>query len=303
MTNPIASAGNRRGGSRTARAWDAPLDRGHDPDVHRRKSVRLRGYDYSQAGAYFVTIVTQGRECLFGDVVGDTMQLNGAGRLARAAWEGLPRRFPGIGLDVFVVMPNHVHGIIVIDESVGASLVGAQDGDDAGMSERGRATMGIGGMERATTRVAPTGSGDAACEGADVFDESVGASLVGAQGGDDAGMSERGRAATGDGGMERATTRIAPTGCGDDIGERERATTRVAPTLGDVVGAYKSIVTVEYARGVRANGWRRFRGRLWQRNYYEHVIRDEREFHLAREYIVNNPLQWSLDRENPDAHR
>ena len=179
------------------------------------------------------------------------MQLNGAGRLARAAWEGLPRRFPGVGLDTFVVMPNHVHGIIVIDESVGASLVGAQDGDHAGMADG----------ERAAARVV---------------------------------------------GAERATTRVAPTGCGNDAGERaerERATTRVAPTLGDVVGAYKSIVTVEYARGVRANGWRRFRGRLWQRNYYEHVIRDERELHLAREYIVNNPLQWSLDRENPDAHR
>ena len=135
-------------------------------DRQSRRSIRLKGYDYSQAGAYFVTIVTQERVCLFGDVVGDTMQLNGAGRLARAAWEGLPRRFPGVGLDTFVVMPNHVHGIIVIDESVGASLVGAQDGDHGGMSDgerattrvggAGRATTRVGGTERATTRVAPT---------------------------------------------------------------------------------------------------------------------------------------------------
>ena len=179
MTNPTESAGNRRDGSGTARAGDAPLDRGYDPDVHRRRSVRLRGYDYSQAGAYFVTIVTQDRVCLFGDVVGDTMQLNGAGRMARAAWEGLPRRFPGVGLDTFVVMPNHVHGIIVIDESVGASLVGAQDGDHAGISDGGRAT----------TRVAPTGCGD----------------------GDHGGMSDGERATARVGGTERATTRVAPT--------------------------------------------------------------------------------------------
>ena len=111
---------------------------GHDASwsEHRRRSIRLKGYDYSQPGAYFVTIVTQDRLCLFGDVVEDRMRLNGAGEMAKTAWEGLPRRFRGIGIDVFVVMPNHVHGIIVIDEPVGVSLVGAQDG--------GRATTRVG---------------------------------------------------------------------------------------------------------------------------------------------------------------
>ena len=66
-----------------------------------------------------------------------------------------------------------------------------------------------------------------------------------------------------------------------------------------MVGAYKSVTTVEYVRGVKAYGWRRFAGRLWQRNYYEHVIRDEGELDRAREYIVNNPLKWALDRDNP----
>ena len=69
--------------------------------------------------------------------------------------------------------------------------------------------------------------------------------------------------------------------------------------MGDVVGAYKSVTTVEYVRGVKAYGWRRFAGRLWQRNYYEHVVRSEGELARAREYIVNNPLRWALDRENP----
>ena len=86
--------------------------------------------------------------------------------------------------------------------------------------------------------------------------------------------------------------------------DRTTAAPRVAPTiatrsLGDVVGAYKSITTVEYVRGVKTNGWQGFRGRLWQRNYYERIIRNENELNRAREYIANNPLLWELDRENP----
>ena len=144
--------------------------------------------------------------------------------MVKEVWENLPRRFPTVELDVFVVMPNHIHGIVLMDQLVGASLVGALDGDDA----RAEVT---------------TGAGD------------------------------------------RAATRAAPTGV----------------ALGDVIGAYKSITTVEYARGVKSDRWRRFNGRLWQRNYYEHIIRDEDELVRAREYIVNNPLQWALDGENPEA--
>lgn len=86
----------------------------------------------------------------------------------------------------------------------------------------------------------------------------------------------------------------------DDVG----ATTRVAPTVGgwsvgDVVGAFKSRTTVSYTRGVRRSAWPAFRGRLWPRNYYEHVTRNDQSLHRTREYIVNNPLQWDLDRENP----
>ena len=184
------------------------------PEARRRRSIRLKGYDYSRTGAYFVTTVTQNRLCLFGDVVGDEMHLNEAGIMAQEMWETLPHRFPGRDLDAFVIMPNHIHGIIAINEPVGASLVSAQDNSMA-------------------------------------------------------------------------------TG--------ERATTRVAPTLGDVMGAYKSLTTIEYARGVTTWGWQSFDRRLWQRNYYERVIRDGRELDRAREYIANNPMQWALDSENPDV--
>ena len=184
----------------------------------RRQSTRLKGFDYAQVGAYFVTIVTQDRLCLFGYVAEDKMFLNQAGELIEAIWGELPSRYPEIHLDSFVVMPNHVHGIIVIGRPVGVPLVGTQNDTDS---------------------------------------RTLDADL--------------------------------------------RATTRVAPTLGDIVGAFKSITTVGYARRVRSGEWDRFHRRLWQRNYYEHVIRDSDELNRAREYITNNPLKWELDRENPAA--
>jgi REP element-mobilizing transposase RayT len=85
-----------------------------DADKRHRRSVRLKGYDYSASGAYFVTICTQNRACLFGEVRNGAVALNRAGEIAQSSWNGLPARFSWIGLDAFVVMPNHVHGIILV---------------------------------------------------------------------------------------------------------------------------------------------------------------------------------------------
>ena len=191
-----------------------------DPERHHRRSIRLPGYDYAGPGAYFVTICTQGRVCLFGEIVEGKLFPNDAGRMVQAVWDELPVQFLGISVDAFVVMPNHIHGIIVWTAPVGAPLVGAQSDTPT------------------TTGVGATGQG---------------------------------------------------------------ATTRVAPTLGDVVGAYKSLTTLGYVRGVKTMGWQAFPGRLWQRNYFEHVIRDETSLGRIREYIANNPQHWELDRENPQS--
>ncbi len=221
----------------------------HDA-LRRRRSIRLKGYDYSGAGAYFVTIVALGRLCLFGEVVGEEVRLNEAGTMARRTWETLSRRFPGIGIDAFVVMPNHIHGIVIIDPAnaasatVGVPLVGTPDATH---------TPDAPGRARATTRVA--------ANAADVPDRRA-----------------------------RATTRVAPTGAPNT-------------TLGDVVGAYKSLTTVEYASGVGTLNWPPFERRLWHRNYYEHVVRNEESLSLIRQYILDNPAQWVLDRENPAALR
>lgn len=78
-----------------------------------KASLRLRGYDYSQAGYYYVTICTEECRCFFGDIIEGNVHLNDSGKIVQAVWDDLPRRFPGVTLDEYIIMPNHMHGIIV----------------------------------------------------------------------------------------------------------------------------------------------------------------------------------------------
>lgn len=171
----------------------------------RRRFIRLQRYDYSRAGAYFVTVCSQIRQCLFGDIAAGAMRLSPLGRIVKEQWNVIPQRFPVVELDEFVAMPNHLHGIFVI---VGAPLAGAQ-----GVTERDT-----------------------------------------------------------------------------------RATARVAPTVGDIIGAYKSLCVHHCLKWIKPQAPNRILGKLWQRNYWEHIIRHDRELHEIREYINNNPAQWQLDK-------
>ncbi len=88
----------------------------YNPDIHHRRSIRLKGYDYSQAGAYFVSICTNNRECLFGEITEGKMVLNEAGQMVADSWEWLAKQYDHVSLDECVVMPNHLHGIIVVND-------------------------------------------------------------------------------------------------------------------------------------------------------------------------------------------
>lgn len=198
-------------------------------DTHHRRSIRLQGYDYAQAGAYFVTICIQNRECLFGKVVNREMMFNDAGQMVKAVWDGLPNRFPFIELDQFCVMPNHAHGIVV-----------------------------LAGHRSAQSHHPPHAPGDQ---------------------------------------QDRPYTTVRTTGDYKDRPYKARGT--LEGTVGRVIQAFKSITIYEYIMGVRRHEWRPFEGRLWQRNYYEHIIRNEDSLNRIREYIATNPLRWELDRENP----
>jgi putative transposase len=172
--------------------------------IHHRRSIRLKGYDYSLSGAYFITICVEGGACLLGSVAEDLMHENSAGVLVKNCWLALTDRFDGVDIDTTIVMPNHIHGIIFLS------------------------------------------------------------------------------------GVDEATTDSNPAG--------DWAATRAAPTLGDIVGAFKSITTNEYIRGIRDIGRPAYQGRFWQRNYWERIIRNERELDAIQKYINSNPANWKKDK-------
>ncbi len=156
------------------------MDKRYDPNIHHRRSIRLPGYDYAQPGAYFVTLCTQGRENLFGQISEGQMQLSYAGQVVTDCWNALPRHFPEVELDTFVMMPDHIHGILLLTNA------------------------------------------------------------------------------------------------------------RTEPhSLGTILHTFKSVSTRRIHRMGGSTG-----RRMWQRGYYEHILRDEADLDRAREYIALNPTRW-----------
>jgi len=200
---------------------------GRDTNPPDRRSLRLRGYDYALPGAYFVTVCVQNRECLFGEIVGGEMRLNDTGRIVANTWLALPDRFPSVGVGAFVVMPDHVHGIIIVADVSRADVSRAQQ------------AAPLRGMEPARPGV---GAGLALPAGTDVS----------------AGVHVSAGAASS------------------------------APTLGDVVRAFKSISAISVNRSLGRTG-----RSLWQRNYYEHVVRGESDLRQILDYIARNPAEWN----------
>ncbi len=186
-----------------------------NPDIHHRQSIRLKHHDYSSPGAYFVTICVHEKQILLGDVQESQVVPNHAGNVVLEVLQSLPQRFPDVVIDIFVIMPNHVHVIIEIAEPQPVT-VGAQF-------------------------IAPLPASEDGVHGA-----------------------------THEGAIYRA------------------------PTLGEVVRAFKAVSAMRIRREI---GLTHF---AWQRNYFERVIRSDRELDDTRAYILENPLCWHLDEENPN---
>ncbi len=119
-----------------------------NPDIHHRRSIRLDGYDYSREGVYFFTICTQNRECVFGEVMGGRVLLSDAGEMICKWWAEMLRKFPLVESDEFILMPNHLHGIVTID-------VGATGGSPT-LCARPDTDTGFPHAEGRPHRVAPT---------------------------------------------------------------------------------------------------------------------------------------------------
>lgn len=190
----------------------------YNPNKHHRRSVRLKGYDYSQTGLYYITICVQNRACLFGKIENGNMILNDAGHMIENEWLKLTERFKNIVLHEYVIMPNHFHAIL---EIVGTNVMISQNNTTI-RNENGEPNLYAKGQ--------PQG--------------------------------------------------IAPTN---------------GKTVGDMIGAFCSITTVEYIRSVKNNNWQPFDKKIWQRNYWEHIIRDGQSHEKILEYIITNPENWNND--------
>lgn len=184
----------------------------YDREKHHRKSIRLRGYDYASAGAYFITICTHQRQCLFGEIINGAMQLSKYGTIAATEWVRSAGIRQEIELGEWVVMPNHFHGIVFIQETKNNR---AQDTENRAQN------------------------------------------------------------------MERAQSLAPLRG-------------RKPKSLSTLVAGFKMAVTTQINcdRDTPKNP-------VWQRNYYENIIRDEIIFEKIREYVLNNPLSWEQDQLHP----
>ena len=230
----------------------------YNSNIHHRRSIRLKGYDYTQQGAYFVTICTHQRNCLFGEIVDGEIKLNTNGEIARGSWLSIPRHFKNVELDEFVIMPNHLHGIIIIESSeVAGEALANQD------------------FSQSFSEVA--GEALANQDFSQSFSEVAGEALANQD------FSEQ---------QNLSSQCFAPTVY---TGERVKINGTKPQSLAAITQNYKSVSTRQINRMNKAKG-----NVIWQRNYYEHIIRNEEALNNIREYIVNNPINWVKDQENPD---
>jgi REP element-mobilizing transposase RayT len=197
----------------------------HRPDVNHgnlnidlpdRQSMRLKWYDYRKEGAYFITICARDHNCIFGEITNGEITLRDLGRIAKNCWEEIPDHFENVVLDEFVIMPNHIHGIIVINSKIKSDNIN-----------------------------------NAKCRGVKF----------------------------------NAPTKNNKSQYYSDISPKPGS-------ISVIIRTFKSTIT----RWCKKNGFRNFR---WQRNFYDRIIRNEKELSHIRQYIINNPLNWQVDKNHP----
>jgi len=194
-----------------------------NPKIYNRRSIRLKGYDYSKAGLYFITICSQNRKYLFGKITNDIMILNDAGIMIDKLWNEISFDFLNINLCEHVIMPNHIHGIIEITR-VGADSISAQNTPINSPSDLLNT--------RADIESAPT---------------------------------------------------LPPTAKTD---------------IHRIIQSFKRHTTIKYIEMVKQNILPPFKKKIWQRNYWEHIIRNENEYYQIAQYINNNAIKWEDDKLN-----
>jgi len=196
----------------------------YDPAKNHRRSIRLKDYDYSQAGLYFITICCQNRDCLFGNIENGAMNLNDAGKMIEKWYYELENKYPYKRCHEMIVMPNHFHCII---ENIPIQLSAM----------------------------------DVSIDDISSMDVHVGTSL-----------------------------------CGRPNPQFGINNKKYNATIGNAMNWFKTMTTNDYIKGVKKNNWQTFNKKLWQRNYWEHIIRNEESYLKISHYIKNNPAKWDKDK-------
>ena len=204
-----------------------------------RKPTRLKNFDYSSAGAYFITICTFDRECTLSDIADNRVHLTAKGEVCERQIHDLTLRYSDISIDEYVIMPNHIHMIIVI-RGANRTFIDAKPC-------RGGAC--------------PSHMKHHATDGARFSDESVGE------------------------GIAHAEKDPTPPGRGMDAAHSRAGGASPSPTVSDIVRVFKSLAT----RSCECNG------KLFQRSFHDHIIRNETDYEMIKNYIQNNPLNWQND--------
>lgn len=192
---------------------------------YHRHSIRLKGYDYSQSGAYFITINTLNRAPLFGEIADGIMHPNRFGRIVCECWDSITEHFANVELDEFVAMPDHVHGIVLILAKP------------------------------------------------DVVDKQI------------------------DVGARRAVPLQNVVSSQNHKSQREQFGKPTCASIPTIIRSFKSAATKRINEEQDSSGCP-----VWQRNYYEHIIRDDGELNRIRQYIHDNPANWISDGEEPKFH-
>ena len=224
--------------------------KGGQKGLPQRKSIRLKGYDYAQEGLYFITICCEDRLCLFGEIINGERILNEKGTMIDKWWQKIPEKFPDIALGEYVVMPNHIHAIVI----------------NTGM---------------------PVGTDPRVCPEYREYPQHL-------DGNGDFKNNE-----INDNGQ---THGFAPMLGEHNLDEHNLDEQIMGEHLGSplhgIVQWFKTMTTNEYIHGVKTLEWKRFEGKIWQRNYYEHIIRNQQSYETISNYIINNPAKWDNDKLN-----
>ncbi len=223
-----------------------------------RNSLRLKGYDYSQPGAYFITICTENKICYLGNIVDGITISYPISDIIREIWQEIPEKFQGVDLDTFIIMPNHVHGIVIINKECRDMIQQTRRNNTenirGGLIHKIRIKDYINDPKVSFINQTPANN----------FTKDNKVGLI---------------------------NRIPTKNQAFTEAKNWNLMQNSKQTVGKIIRYFK-------AKTSKIVHYKFFPSFQWQRNYYEHTVRSSRELNSIREYIINNPIKWALDREN-----